>query len=69
MQKTKKGATYKERRIVDHHVQERVFRDMDGGSHFKLLSFSISNRQYPIGSGDILRAEEIDWEHTKEVKA
>lgn len=66
MKKTKKGATYRERRIVDHHVQERVFRDMDGGSHFKLLSFSISNRQYTIGSGDVLRAEEIDWNKTKE---
>ena len=61
------GDRYRERRIVNHHIQIREFVDIDGGIHYKWVLFSISGREYPIGSFDILRSENIDWKNTKKV--
>ena len=61
------GKRYRERVIANHHVKVREFVDLDGGCHYKWLRFTLAGREYPVGSFDILRHEEIDWAHTKEI--
>ena len=63
------GTKYRESTIRNHHRYVREFLDMDAGCHFKWVSFSISGKKYDIGSFDIVRKEDIDWNHTKEVSA
>ena len=62
-----KGQKFRERTIKNHHVHVREFVDMDGGSHYKWTFFSCAGKEYPIGSNDIIRHEDIDWEHTKSI--
>lgn len=66
--RNKVGVRYRERTIRNHHVYVREFVDMDGGCHFMWTLFSISGKIYPVGSFDILRAENIDWGHTKVIE-
>ena len=49
-------------------VHVRRFRDMDGGCHYKWVSYHIGRKEYPIGSFDILRHENIDWTHVRKVR-
>lgn len=63
----KVGVRYRERKVKHHHVHVREFVDMDAGGHFKWVKFTIASRQYPIGSFDIIRREDIDWGRTKVV--
>ena len=60
--------TYKETTQRNGKEYVRIFHDMDGGTHYKWLKFSIDGKDYPVGSFDILRYEEIKWEHTEEIK-
>lgn len=55
--------------LANGTVRVRRFIDMDGGCHFKWIFFSMDGKEYPVGSFDILRKHEIDWENTKEVAA
>ena len=65
----KVGICYVERTVKNHHVHVREFVDMDAGCHFKWVRFTLSNKEYPIGSFDIIRRESIDWTHTKVAKS
>lgn len=62
-----RGEVYRERKIVNRHIHIREFVDMDGGCHYKWTRFTISGREYPVGSFDILRKENIDWGRTKKI--
>lgn len=62
------GQRYRERVVSNHHhIKIREFTDMDNGCHYRWTRFILAGREYPIGSFDILRHDDIDWKHTKEI--